>query len=552
MLYCNNTVNSFSSVFNQNPPDNVLNHQTCSSFIPDLSITPDITFKALSSLDPNASMGEDPLHPRLLKLLAGELSFPLTIIFNASLRSGQLPALWLSSIIIPIFKKGSKFDPLNYRPISLTSSCCKVLERIIAAHLNKFLDEHCLISTEQFGFRAGCSTVDQLLLTYNDVTQMLDHRETIDLIFFDFQKAFDVVNHQILLQKLSCLGVCGNLLNWIQYFISNRSMYVRVQDTSSHLVPVLSGVPQGSVLGPIMFLIFINHIVSDLSCSYKIFADDIKIYLSGPVESYVSGSQISNIQHNINKLVNTGNSWGLRLNSGKCKVLRFSSRNSPLPTEGISPYTIDGEAINFTPSHLDLGVKIDHSLRFHSHIHNKTTLVNALMTNLLRCTLSREPQFMLPIFTSILRPQLEYASPLWNLNYIGDTKLLERVQRRWTREIRGLEREPYHQRLQQLNLFSVQGRLLRADLILIWKIFNGQSGIKPHQLFHIQDSVTRGHPLKIQHQYTRLDLRHRFFSIRVVNFWNNLSIETVLAQTVESFKSGLVRDLGAVLFEYHL
>ena len=148
------------------------------------------------------------------------------------------------------------------------------------------------------------------------------------------------------------------------------------------------------------------------------------------------------MQSNIDTLVSTSSSWGLKINCGKCKVIRFSPRSCPLPYMGVSPYSINGVPIDFSSSHSDLGVTVDRSLRFHSHIRQKATIVNALMSNLLSCTLSRDNQFMRSIYVSILRPKLEYASSLWNLGYIGDTKLLERVQRKWTKAVEGLAQLP--------------------------------------------------------------------------------------------------------------
>ena len=171
-------------------------------------------------------------------------------------------------MVVPIFKKGSRYTPLNYRPVCLTSVPCKCLERVIARELNKYLEDHNLLSDHQFGFRSGRSTMDQMFLVYNDISLWLDEGYAIDLILFDFSKAFDVVSHTILLTKLDHLGIHRNLIAWIENFLIGRNMTVAVGNSHSSLRPVKSGVPQGSVLGPVLFLLFVNHIASKLTCKY--------------------------------------------------------------------------------------------------------------------------------------------------------------------------------------------------------------------------------------------------------------------------------------------
>jgi hypothetical protein len=233
----------------------------------------------LQALDVNSAAGADNLHPFVLKNCAVHLAYPLWKIFHQSIRESSLPAAWKSSIVVPIYKKGSRYDPLNYRPISLTSVTCKCLERVLVQHLTAYLEDNNILTDHQFGFRSGRSTMDQLLIVYNDVSKWLDNGSVVDLIMFDFAKAFDVVSHPILLAKLHSIGIHTRLINWIEDFLVGRKMSVSVKGEISSPHSVASGVPQGSVLGPILFLVFVNHIASNLVCQYKIFADDLKIYM---------------------------------------------------------------------------------------------------------------------------------------------------------------------------------------------------------------------------------------------------------------------------------
>ena len=288
--------------------------------------------------------------------------------------------------------------------------------------------------------------------------------------------------------------------------------------------------------------------VSNLQSKHKIFADDLKVYLS--VKCDDSESLVQSIQTDINILYETSLSWGLEMNVRKCKCIRFSPRNCALPFIGISPYKIGINYLDFTLSHKDLGISIDRDLKFHLHIRSKVGMLHAMTTNILSCTVCRDPDFIIGIFTYHIRPQLEYGSQLWNLGYIGDTKLLEGVQRRWTKEICGFEDLTYAERLARLNLFSFFGRLLRADLIFVWKVFHGECAVSPNDLFEIDLGRTRGHPYKIKVCRTSLEVRRRYFSVRIINKWNSLSIDTVCAESLAKFKSLLQRDLGQELFHY--
>ena len=246
----------------------------------------DITFnetevkEILLHIKENSSPGPDGIHPNILKECADHLSHPLYCLFRDSLNTGIIPDIWKTANVTPIYKKGSKSDSLNYRPVSLTSVVCKVLERIIRNRIMEHLDRNNLLSPQQHGFRSKRSCLTQLLEYFQEVHDYLDEIETcgVDAIYLDCKKAFDTVPHKRLLIKLRAYGITGNLLKWIESFLTNRTQRVVINGVHSDSLPVLSGVPQGSVIGPRLFLIYINDLLDSLTSKGKLFADDSKVF----------------------------------------------------------------------------------------------------------------------------------------------------------------------------------------------------------------------------------------------------------------------------------
>ena len=539
---------AFCSVYTRGEPVNQAPHQRHDDHLQDIQLTVGDVKTLLAATDGNSAMGPDGLHPLVLKNCAGALAKPIHAIYFRTLREGQLPEAWKHSVVIPIFKKGLRLDPLNYRPVSLTSVTCKKFERVLCDVIYDYLDSSSLLSSHQFGFRPGHSTAEQLLLAYEEVSAGVDEGRTVDMVLFDYSKAFDVVPHAVLIKKLSYLGIAGEVLSWISSFLSNRTMRVSVNNKLSSPNSVTSGVPQGSVLGPLLFLVYINFVASGLSCKYKIFADDLKIYACGKTHRDLSGLHEleRQIQTDINTLSSTSKPWGLRLNPNKCVVLRFSRRQHASPR-----YVLDGKELPTPKSHTDLGVIVDDSLKFHDHISSVTRKVAGLGHSFLKSTVCRSREFMLFFLKTHMRPVLEYASCVWHTGYIEDARRLERFQRYWTKQISMLEHLAYSDRLRELGLYSVKGRLMRADLIQYWKIFHRKSCVPPEIMFPQPFTrVTRGHLYKIGVTHVNTDVRKRSFSKRCVNAWNRLPEHVVDAPDVSAFKRGLDDVIPDLLFDY--
>ena len=406
-----------------------------------------------------------------------------------------------------------------------------------------------ILDDAQFGFRSGRSVSDQLLLAYNLVTKRYDDGLIPDFVLLDFSKAFDKVSHSVLFEKLYLLGIRGRLLDWIKDFLTGRKFRVVVDDGHSKAFStwrnVTSGVPQGSLLGPILFLVFINFLCHDIRSTAFMFADDLKL-----IGTSMDGSQTTNLQVDLDTISARASSWGLPFNVAKCSVMRFSRRktdNLALPPPA---YHLESQRIQPCETAKDLGVIVDNGLKFHAHVDKACRNSNGKAHELTNGTVCRTPAFMKELLVTYVRPIMEFGSVVWNTGYAGDVRRLEAVQRAFTKKIHGYQNLTYSERLEKLDLFSVEGRLLRCDLIQTWKILHGLSPIKPEALFQPQKRQTRGHALKVFKERANTDIRKRFFTCRVTNEWNSLPPDVTESHSLEAFKAKLAAHLGARLFHH--
>ena len=272
--------------------------------------------KLLRNLNVSKASGPDNIPNTILKTCSTQLAPAVTHIFNLSVNTGTLPEVWKNADITPIFKKGNKHEAANYRPVSLTSVCCKTLEHIICRHILNHLDEHRILTKLQHGFRSGHSCESQLVITMEDIMCKYDQKKQVDLVILDFSKAFDTVPHRKLLHKLKNYGVRGNILRWISSFLMDRHQRVVVKGEVSSKCTVDSGVPQGTVLGPLLFLCHINDLPLSVSSQVGLFADDCLLY-----REINSHSDHIALQEDLKSLECWAKQWGMKFNATKCYMM---------------------------------------------------------------------------------------------------------------------------------------------------------------------------------------------------------------------------------------
>lgn len=492
--------------------------------------TPQTICDILKNLKKESSPGPDLIPPVFLVNCANTLSEPLSIAMDKLLELTSFPSIWSKAIITPIYKKGDKYNPENYRPISLTCSLCKIMEKAIVRELTAFLLENKVIPNTQHGFLPQRSTITNLLSCTNNWTIDVDVGESIDVIYLDYEKAFDKVPIERLLYKLEHFGVRGRLLTWIACFLRNRTYTVRANGVSSASHAVLSGVPQGSVLGPLLFLAYISDLSLEVTSSIVYFADDTKLFCNT--------KNSDQLKRDLEALEEWTSKWNLRLNNNKCTVLHLGRNNPKLQ------YSLNNSFLQSVELQKDLGVFISQDLKWESHIAHIVKKANSLIYLIQRAFSNTSVEMISKLHKTFIRPKLEYACTVWNPYYIKDITLLERVQRKITRIPDVNKHLSYAERLTNFNIPTLKERRERGDMIEVYKELSGHySPMIELSLFHANETrELRGHTKKLRKERCSLLLRKNFITNRVVYRWNGLQEETVTAPNVNTFKNRLDRE----------
>jgi len=409
------------------------------------------------------------------------------------------------------------------------------MEKLVRKQVMEHLNVNKLLTDSQYGFRNKRSTVLQLLKVLDHWTEILDDGNCLDVLYLDFSKAFDTVPHCRLTSKLQAHGIQGSVLEWITDFLTGRKQRVSINGSLSEWLPVRSGIPQGSVLGPVLFIIYINDLPDLVKNFAMLFADDTKIY-----------AQVNNeyehrsLQDDLSRLMQWSEKWQLSFNAAKCKVLHYGRNNRHFE------YSMgNGQAkvtLQSAEEEKDLGVIFTTDLKFSRHIATAANKANRIVGIIRRSFRYLDKPMLAQLYKSLIRSHLEYANTVWCPMKQADIDHLERVQRRATKLITVMKDLSYPERLRTLKLPTLVYRRARGDMIEVYKILHNLVDSTDQSPLHLADQgATRGHSFKLQKRYCRTALRAHAFSQRVVDKWNSLPEAVVSSPTLNAFKNSLDR-----------
>ncbi|KAH3890067.1 hypothetical protein DPMN_014136 [Dreissena polymorpha] len=503
-------------------------------------ISPSDVHDILKSLSVDKASGPDGISNHILKECRAELSTPLCDFFNFSLNKCIMPSCWKEANVTAVLKKGDPKEVSNYRPISLLNTMEKVFEKIIFKHVYNHLVSNKILTPFQSGFLPGDSTTNQLTYIYDTFCKALDNGLEVKAVFFDISKAFDKVWHQGLLLKLHAYGIRGKLLSWIQNYLNGRRQRVVIPGAVSNWALLEAGVPQGSILGPLLFLIFINDIVNDIQSSIRLFADDTSLYIIIDEPNHSNAI----LQNDINKISNWALKWHVLFNPSKSESLTFSRKQQPNQYN----FTMLATQIPGVSSHKHLGVFLSKDCKWHIHLKYITDKAWGRINIMRKLKFKLDRKSLEIIYTSFIRPLIEYSDVIWDNCTQEEKYELDKIQNEAARIACGATKLVSLNDLQhEINWEPLQDRRDKHKLILFYKMQNSLSpqylsDLVPQQVGSIaRYNLRNANDLRTTE--CRSTLYYNSFVPAVIRKWNTLPDEVKNSESLNIFKSKLNRTL---------
>ena len=484
-----------------------------------------------------------------MKELSHELSSPLCSLFNKSLSLGKFPSPYKDANVTPVHKKGDLSLVSNYRPISLLNSVAKLFEKLVFKYLYNHLQDNNMLSSLQSGFIPGDSTVNQLVYLYHIFTEALDAGKEVRTVFCDISKAFDRVWHEGLIYKLKAAGVSGDVLRWFQSYLSGRRQRVVLPGSLSEWVYIKAGVPQGSILGPLLFLLYINDIVKNIGSNIRLFADDTSLFII--VDNPTTAALCLN--SDLEKLSRWAAIWLVTFNPSKNESLLISRKiNKPIHP----PLYMQNVQIQEVSSHKHLGLYFSNDCSWHQHIDyiKQKAWFRIHIMRKLKFKLDRKS--LETIYLTFIRPLLEYGDVIWDNCTQYEKNELDKIQNEAARITTGTTK------LVSLdNLYKEGGwqtlhrRRQDHKITLFYKMFNQLTPVYLSSLIPQQVNAISHHNLRNSNDIhtirSNTSLYHNSFRPSTLRQWNSLPVEVRQLNTLSSFKTFLKKDLQSVPTYYY-
>ncbi|MCG8113035.1 MAG: reverse transcriptase domain-containing protein [Candidatus Thiodiazotropha taylori] len=514
-----------------------------------LVLTPLEVESVIQTLKTGKASGPNGLNNRILKELSKEISSPFCCLFNYSLQIGVFPSTYKDANVSPVPKKGDLSVASNHRPISLLNSESKLFEKLVFKHLFNHLQANNVLSSLQSGFIPGDSTVNQLTYLYHTFCEALDAGKEVRAVFCDISKAFDRVWHAGLIYKLEAAGVTGDVLNWFKNYLAVRRQRVVLPGAASDWTYIRAGVPQGSILGPLLFLVFINDIVLDIGSHIRLFADDTSLFIV--VNDPVNAADCLN--SDLEKVSHWASTWLVTFNPSKSESLLISRKvNRPQHP----PLFMQNVEINEVDSHKHLGLYLSQDCTWHQHIEFIKEKAWCRINVMRKLKFKLDRKSLETIYTAFIRPLLEYGDVVWDNCTQYEKNDLEKIQLEAARIATGTTKLISLNNLyKEVCWDTLDKRRHDHKLTLFYKMFNNLAPIYLSSLVPQQVNAVSRYNLRNSNDLktirTKTTLHYNSFLPSSIREWNNLPAEAKESTSVNSFKTFLKKDKQSIPIYYY-